>query len=72
METHLKHAVIDIPSGQAEMHSPMDDAFEKLKQQGPPQWFVEAMTLDWHVLTIWGERSMINQSNLGRETTSHS
>ena len=29
---------------QKEMNSPMDDAFEKLKQQGPPQWFIEAMS----------------------------
>ena len=33
-----------VQTNKAEMNSPMDDAFEKLKQRGPPQWFVEAMT----------------------------
>lgn len=35
---------LDMEAMQAEMNAPMDDAFRKLKEQGPPQWFVEAMT----------------------------
>ena len=38
------------------MNSPMDDAFDKLKQRGPPQWFVDAMTWSW--LISFGERSL--------------
>lgn len=41
---YIDEGGLDMEQMQAEMNSPMDDAFEKLKQQGPPQWFVEAMT----------------------------
>ena len=31
------------------MNAPMDDMFDKLKKNGPPQWFVDAMTRAGHV-----------------------
>ncbi|CAE7334891.1 unnamed protein product [Symbiodinium natans] len=42
---YIDEGGLDMEAMRAEMNNPMDEAFEKLKQQGPPQWFVEAMTL---------------------------
>eukprot|EP00931_Biecheleriopsis_adriatica_P048182 TRINITY_DN27839_c0_g1_i1.p1 TRINITY_DN27839_c0_g1~~TRINITY_DN27839_c0_g1_i1.p1 ORF type:complete len:225 (-),score=74.84 TRINITY_DN27839_c0_g1_i1:41-694(-) len=41
---YIDEGGLDMEAMRAEMTNPMDDAFEKLKAQGPPQWFIDAMT----------------------------
>jgi len=42
-EQYIEEGGLEMEEMQKEMYSPMDDAFDKLKQAGPPQWFIDAM-----------------------------
>ncbi|CAJ1418247.1 unnamed protein product [Effrenium voratum] len=41
---YIDEGGLDMDAMRAEMNAPMDDMFDKLKKNGPPQWFVDAMT----------------------------
>mmetsp|Transcript_81406 Transcript_81406/g.225443 ORF Transcript_81406/g.225443 Transcript_81406/m.225443 type:complete len:182 (-) Transcript_81406:79-624(-) len=41
---YIEQGGLEMEAMRSEMEHPMDAAFKKLKEQGPPQWFIDMMT----------------------------